>query len=257
MSPPRVLVLGGTAEGRRLAELLTGNGVSVISSLAGRTAEPVLPTGDVRVGGFGGPAGLAAWLTTRAVTAVVDATHPFAVEISAAARTACAACGVPLLALSRPGWRAGPGDNWLRVPSLSAAADTLPGERVFLTVGRRGVAAFAADRRRWFLVRAVDPPTGARPPRHQLLLARGPFTLAGERDLIGHHQIEVLVTKDSGGPMTAAKLTAARELGLPVVMVDRPPAGPGPSASTVQAALAWTLELTRSASRPHGDGGSG
>jgi precorrin-6A/cobalt-precorrin-6A reductase len=254
---PRVLVLGGTAEGRRLAALLTANGVTVVSSLAGRTAEPALPAGDVRIGGFGGPTGLADWLAARAVTAVVDATHPFATEISASARTVCAALDLPRLALIRPGWQAGDGDDWRRAPSLRAAADALPGERVFLTVGRRGVAAFAADRRRWFLIRAVDPPTGALPPRHLLLLARGPFTLAGELELMRRHRVEVLVTKDSGGPMTAAKLAAARQLGLPVVMVDRPEAAPGPTASTVEAALDWVLELTGPGARSHGEGGDG
>ncbi len=238
-----VLVLGGTAEARRLAEELTARGWRVTTSLAGRVALPRPLPGRVRVGGFGGPAGLAAWLRAEGVDAVVDATHPFAARISASARAACDQTGVPRAALTRPGWVAGPGDRWQRVPSLSAAASALTGygERVFLTTGRQSLAAFAGVDSHWFLVRCVDPPEGPLPSRAEVLLDRGPFTVDGELLLLRRHRIDVLVTKDSGGGSTAAKLLAARELGVPVLMVDRPV--PSSGLSTVEDVLDWLAQL--------------
>lgn len=210
-----------------------------MSSLAGRVRAPVLPAGPVRVGGFGGADGLRDWLRDNDIDVLVDATHPFAATMSAHAAAAAAAAGIPLLHLRRPGWTERPGDRWTRVPSLSAAAAGLRG-RVFLTIGRQGVGAFAGCAEPWFLIRAIDPPEPPLPPRHELLLARGPFTLDDERALLRDRRIEVLVTKDSGGPDTAAKLDAARELGVPVVVVDRPPlpAG-GEVVASVAAALEW------------------
>ncbi|TDD62752.1 cobalt-precorrin-6A reductase [Actinomadura rubrisoli] len=237
----RVLLLGGTGEARRLAGLLDADpSYEVISSLAGRTAAPGLPPGRTRVGGFGGPDGLAAWLRDEGVDAVVDATHPFAALMTASAVAAAGRTGVPLLVLRRPGWTSGPGDDWRRVPTLEDAAASLPGERVFLTTGRKNLAAFAGDARRWFLVRSVDPPEPPVPPRMETVLARGPFTVDEELALMRWHAVDTLVTKDSGSAMTAAKLTAARTLGLPVVMVDRPPAPHGvPIAASVGEAMAW------------------
>ena len=236
----RVLLLGGTGEARRLAELLAGDsGVEVISSLAGRTGDPALPPGRTRTGGFGGADGLAAWLAAEHIGAVIDATHPFAAAITGSAVAASARLGVPLLLLRRPGWTAGPGDDWRRVPSFAAAAVNLPGERVFLTVGRGAVSAFAADDRRWFLIRSVDAPGPPLPPRAHVLLARGPFSAAGELELMRRHGVDVLVTRDSGGQMTSAKLAAARRLGLPVVMVDRPAVPDAPAVATAGEALAW------------------
>lgn len=238
----RVLVLGGTAEARRLSTALAdAPDVHAVTSLAGRVSAPALPPGEVRVGGFGGAAGLASWLREHRIDAVVDATHPFAAVISASAVTAGRDAGVPLLALRRPGWTERPGDDWRRVPSLDAAAAALPalGERVLLTTGRQGLAAFAGVDACWFLVRTVDPPEAPTPRRMELVLDRGPFTLDGERALLAGRRIDVLVTKDSGGPMTVAKLDAARELGVPVVMVDRPPPPDAPAVTTVDGALAW------------------
>lgn len=232
-----VLILGGTAEARALAAALDGAGVAVTSSLAGRVANPRLPVGAVRLGGFGGPAGLAAWLGTHAVTAVVDATHPFAERISASAVEASAHAGVPLLRLERPGWTEGPGDRWRWVDDLDAAAAAVHG-RVFLTTGRQGLAAFAGVDG-WFLVRCVDPPQPPLPARHELVLDRGPYTLAGERALLQRHRIDVVVTKDSGGTHTRAKLDAARERGLPVVVVRRPPRPEVKSVAGVEQAVAW------------------
>jgi len=238
----RVLLLGGTGEAGRLAALLAGSaGVEVTSSLAGRTAGPVLPPGLIRIGGFGGAQGLATWLADERIGAVIDATHPFASAITASAVAASARLGVPLLLLRRPGWTAGPGDDWRRVPSLRAAAADLPGERVFLTVGRTGGAAFADDERRWFLVRSVQALVSPMPPRVHVLVARGPFAVADEMALMRRHAVDVLVTKDSGGEMTSAKLVAARELGLPVVMVDRPPLPAIPAVATAEEAQAWLV----------------
>jgi precorrin-6A/cobalt-precorrin-6A reductase len=237
-----VLVLGGTAEARQLASALHGRpGIAVTSSLAGRVAVPLLPPGDVRIGGFGGVEGLRRWLREKDVGAVVDATHPFARVMTDHAVSATAATSVPLLVLRRDGWRAGPGDRWHRVPDAAAAAALLPelGERVFLATGRGDLAAFAALDDRWFLLRAVDPPPPPLPVRHRVVLARGPFTADAERALLREHRIDVLVTRDSGGAMTAAKLVAARELGLPVVLLDRPPAPAVPTVSTVDEAVRW------------------
>ena len=238
----RVLVLGGTGEARRLAAALVEAGVDVVSSLAGRVAEPVLPAGAVRIGGFGGVPGLVAWLRAERPVAVVDATHPFAAAMTASAAAATAAAGVPLLRLQRPGWTAGPRDRWRWVDSLEEAAAAVAGfDSVFLTTGRQGLAAFAGLDGAC-LVRSVDPPSPPLPRRSTVVLARGPFSVEDESALMREHRVDVVVTKDSGGSMTAAKLTAARELGLPVVLVRRPPLPPGvPVAATVGAAREWVL----------------
>ncbi|MEU8789499.1 cobalt-precorrin-6A reductase [Streptomyces sp. NPDC048643] len=230
---PHVLVLGGTTEARELAAGLTARpGVRVTTSLAGRVSRPGALEGDVRTGGFGGADGLARWLREHRVDVLVDATHPFASGITANAARAAAATGVPAVVLRRPGWHAGPGDRWHEADSLAEAAALLPGlgRRVFLTTGRLGLAAFADLAGLHFLVRSVEAPDPPLPPDTEVLLARGPFTPDGERTLLLRHRVDVLVTKDSGGAATAAKLTAARDLGLPVVVVRRPPLPDGVSA---------------------------
>jgi precorrin-6A/cobalt-precorrin-6A reductase len=236
----RVLLLGGTGEARRLATRLVDDGVPVVSSLAGRVADPLLPPGEVRVGGFGGAAGLVAWLQEHPVTAVVDATHPFAAGMTANAAQAAAVTGVPLLRLQRPGWSSGPGDDWRWVDSLAGAAEAVAGfGQVFVTTGRQGLAAFAGLTAHC-VVRSVDPPDPPLPPRTTVVLARGPFTVEEERALMTEHGIDVVVTKDSGSHMTEAKLAAAREFGIPVVLVRRPPVPPGvPVVATVEEARAW------------------
>lgn len=244
----KVLILGGTGEARSLAAALVKRpDTEVVSSLAGRVRDPKLPVGDVRVGGFGGPDGLAAWLAAERVDAVVDATHPFAQRISASAAEAAARSGVPLLMLRRPGWSARPGDDWHWADDLPAAARLLPtlGQRVFLTTGRQGLADFA-DCPGWFLVRCVDAPEPPTPAEMHLLLDRGPYTLEGERALLTEHRIDVLVTKDSGGALTVAKLDAARDLGLPVVIVRRPPTPDVEKVSTVAEAADWLTRVPRS-----------
>ncbi|MCK9249773.1 MAG: cobalt-precorrin-6A reductase [Solirubrobacteraceae bacterium] len=246
MSRGAILILGGTAEARSLAAALHGDGVAVTSSLAGRVARPRLPVGDVRIGGFGGPEAMATWIGEHRVRAVVDATHPFAERISASAARACAIAGVPRVRLERPGWTPGRGDRWTWVADLDAAAralDDLAARRAFLTTGRQGLAAFAADAGRWFLVRCVDPPEVPLPRHHELLLDRGPYTVAGEGSLLDEHRIDAVVTKDSGGPLTVAKLTAARDRGLPVIVVRRPPRPDGDTVHDVAAAAAWVRAL--------------
>ncbi|MFD4140330.1 cobalt-precorrin-6A reductase [Streptomyces sp. NPDC058572] len=232
-----ILILGGTAEARALAGLLHPH-ARVTSSLAGRVANPRLPVGEVRIGGFGGADGLARWIGEHGVDRVIDATHPFAERISSNAAAAAAVAHVPLLALRRPGWVPVEGDDWRDVGSLEEAAAALDGlgwghlpgrsprGRVFLTTGRMGLAAFAGCPQ-WFLVRSVDAPEPPMPARTEVLLDRGPFTVDGERELLHRHRIDVLVTKDSGAAATAPKLEAAREAGVPVVMIRRPPAPQG------------------------------
>ena len=239
--PLTVLVLGGTSEARALAAELAGvPGLRVISSLAGRVSNPALPAGEVRVGGFGGAAGLAAYAGAEGVGAVVDATHPFAETISAHAVDACARAGLPLLRLARPGWSRRDGDDWHDAGSLDEAAAMLPGlgTRVFLTTGRQGLASFAALDL-WFLIRCVDPPDGPLPARCEVLLARGPYEREAEHALMRGHGIDVLVTKNSGGPLTEGKLDAARDLGIPVVMVSRPAGAAAESVTAVSDAVRW------------------
>lgn len=250
-----VLILGGTTEGRLLASACVRlPGVVTISSLAGRTNDPLIPAGDLRIGGFGGVSGLARFLGEQRIDAVVDATHTFARQMTEHAVEACAASGVPLLILRRPGWTEQPGDTWHRVPSLPAAAALLPelGKRIFLTTGRQEIGAFAGLDDLWFLARSVEPPAPPRPRRLSVLLDRGPFTVEGEQALLTTHRIDVLVTKDSGGP--AAKLTAARALAVPVVVVDRPAPPAVPTVPTVEAAVTWLRSLVTHA--PTGDGRS-
>lgn len=240
----RVLILGGTAEARELAALLHGDNVAVISSLAGRVARPRLPVGEVRIGGFGGPEKLAEWLRDERIDRVVDATHPFAERISASAASAAARARVPLLRLARPGWSERSGaDRWTWVADLDEAAARIPalGSRVLLTTGRQGLPAFAGSDA-FFLIRCVDPPEPPLPRDHELLLDRGPYTLAGELELIDRHRLDLVITKDSGGRLTEAKLDAARERGLPVIVVRRPPLPAGVEAvETLEAAYAWVV----------------
>jgi precorrin-6A/cobalt-precorrin-6A reductase len=201
----------------------------------------------VRIGGFGGVVGLADWIREEQVDALVDATHPFARAITAHAVRAAAATGVRCVVLRRPGWRPGPGDRWHQVDSLEEAARLLPslGRRVFLTTGRTELAAFAHLTELHFVVRSVELPEPPMPPHTEVLLARGPFTVADESTLLYDHCIDVLVTKDSGGAATSAKLTAARELALPVVVVRRPPLPDGVTAVPDVASVERWLDLDR------------
>jgi precorrin-6A/cobalt-precorrin-6A reductase len=235
-----VLILGGTTEASALARALVDRGEDVTTSFAGRTASARAVAGATRIGGFGGAEGLAAHLVAEAVDVLFDATHPFAPQMRWNARTASEQAGVPTLRVERPGWAEEPGDQWLRVPSLEAAAAEAAGyQRVFLTTGRTELKTFEPCTKTWFLIRTVEPVDSPPGAGSLVIQARGPFALEDERKLLTEHEIEAIVTKDSGGDATRAKLLAARERGLPVIVVDRPPNPPGPRVETVDEALAW------------------
>ena len=245
MSARSLLILGGTGEAGALARAALarfGERLAVTTALAGRTEHPGPLPGGVRIGGFGGADGLARYLEGHRIDRLVDATHPFATRISAAARLACERASVPRLMLLRPPWRRHALDRWIEVDSVAAAAGIVGrvGRRAFLTVGSSEVASFAGVGGVRFVVRLIDPPRTPLPLRfHQVVLGRGPFTLAAERHLLQRHGIDVLVCKASGGAATEAKIIAARELSLPVVIVRRPPPEPGEAVDTVEAALEW------------------
>jgi precorrin-6A/cobalt-precorrin-6A reductase len=237
----RVLVLAGTTEATELAGLLDATGHDVVSSLAGVTSAPLRRPGRVRSGGFGGTAGLAAYLRDKGVDAVVDATHPFAAVMPFHAFDACSSTGIPHRRLLRAPWTPVPGDRWVPVPHMAGAAaalDRIGAERVFLATGRQQAEAFAGCAQ-WFAIRSIEPVTGAMAAA-EAIRDRGPFTLEGELALLRAHDIDTVVAKNAGGTATAAKLDAARTLGLAVVLVERPP---GPVGATVlptaAAAAAW------------------
>ena len=216
--------------------------VDVITSFAGRTTAPRLPPGRTRIGGFGGVDGLVRYLLDERIGALVDATHPFAAVMPWHVRAAAELTGVARLRILRPGWSAGPGDRWHRVPNLAAAADALRelgAQRVFLTTGRQELAPFAGRPDIWFILRSIESPEVPAGLQGEVLLARPPFTVEAERALLSMHRIDVLVTKDSGASATTAKLIAARDVGVPVVMVDRPRMPPGPMVESVPEALSW------------------
>ena len=238
----RLLVLGGSSEATLLMRALEARrDVESILSLAGRTVTPVLPQGRHRIGGFGGVAGLVACLRDERIDAMVDATHPFAERMSAHAIAAARAGGVALARYTRPPWQAQEGDDWREVASLDAAVDALGGEarRCFLTVGRLGLAAFARAPQHHYLVRSIDPVEPGVLPGAEIVLARPPFTLEGEIALMRAARIDALVTKNSGGAAAAAKLTAARALAIPVVLVAQRAGGGDVTFYALGDALRW------------------
>ncbi|MFC7491854.1 MULTISPECIES: cobalt-precorrin-6A reductase [unclassified Knoellia] len=222
----RVLLLGGTAEARALAEALNDAGVEVVSSLAGRVTRPRMPVGEVRVGGLGGVDGLAAALVAGGFTHLVDATHPFAVRMTANAGAAADAAGVPCLRLARPGWSEHPDAGcWHWVDGYEqarGAAEGLGALRPFITTGRQTLDHYASWADRDVVLRVVEPLDVEPPARWTVVLDRGPFDVSAERALMTEHAVDALLTKDSGGAFTSAKLTAAAALGVPVVVVRRP-----------------------------------
>ncbi len=239
----RILILGGTTQASDLASALaTRADVEPLLSLAGRTQNPTPAPIPCRVGGFGGVEGLATFLRDHQFDALIDATHPFAAQISANARAASAASSVPLLVFSRPAWAPNEGDDWSEVGGVAEAVAALGAKprRVFLTHGRLQLAAFAAAPQHFYLVRAIDRPEELRLlPHHKFISARGPFTLEGERDIMRAERIEFLVSKNSGGGATAAKLVAARELKIPVVLIARPQAEGAEEAARLADVLDW------------------
>lgn len=239
----RLLVLGGTREAAALAEAAHAAfpALEITSSLAGRTARPAPLPGRVRVGGFGGPQGIAAYLRDERIDAVIDATHPFAATISAHAAAACAAAGTPRLLLLRPPWQPRPGDRWHEVADMAEAARRVAASarRAFLTVGPGDLTAFAGLPHVYFLVRLIQPPQTPPPlADYTLVVARPPFPVEAERALFWRERIDTLVTKQSGGA-TEAKLTAAREAGAGVVVIRRPEKPAGETVATAAEALAW------------------
>ncbi|MEC4819034.1 MAG: cobalt-precorrin-6A reductase [Scytonema sp. PMC 1069.18] len=241
----RLLILGGTGDASELATKAAAiPGVEVITSLAGRTRQPQTPLGMVRIGGFGGEAGLCEYLRDAKIDISIDATHPFAAQISFHAAAAAATCKIPHLMVTRPAWERCPDDQWIEVDSVEAAAAVLPefALRVFLTIGRQQLAPFASLEKIWFLMRLIDPPTpDALVPQGLILCSRGPFALEDERRLLIEHQIDTIVSKNSGGNATYAKIIAARELAIKVVMVKRPASPPGEQVSNVDSAVEWLV----------------
>ncbi len=240
----RVLILGGTAEASKLvAKASKIDGLEAIASLAGRTRKPVISSTTTRIGGFGGVSGLTDYLREWEIDLLVDATHPFAAEISFNAAIAAPRAGIPHLMLVRPAWERTQGDGWIEVESNEEAAEVLSQlghQRVFLTIGRQELAAYARLQEFWFLMRAIDPPPPQIPiPFGKLLTERGPFSLDEERSLLQKYEIEVIVSKNSGGDATYAKIIAARELGIPVVTIKRPSLPQGERVSDEDSAIFW------------------
>ncbi|NEX17677.1 MAG: cobalt-precorrin-6A reductase [Halochromatium sp.] len=240
---PSILILGGTSEGYALAEALSGSDWRLINSLAGRTSSPRLPAGETRIGGFGGVAGLIDYLRAQRITAVIDATHPFAATMGWHAAEACQALARPLLRLERPAWQPESGDRWHSVPDWDAACATLRAlgaRRVLLALGRQDLEPFVKLTTVHFMIRCVSPPD---PPLAfadaELRLARGPFDLDSERALLDTRRIDAIVCKNSGGEATIAKLIAARERAIPVVMRQRPRRPAVPSRTDVGGAQDW------------------
>jgi len=240
-----ILILGGTAEARQLAQALIGAGYDVLTSLAGRVSAPALPVGRVRIGGFGGVIGLADFLQHHQIDAIIDATHPFAAQISANAEQAVALTGRPLLRLQRPGWIEHPrAESWTWVPDTPAAREAADSAaRPFLTIGRQSLEHFLPWAKRSVVARVVDPPSFIPPPAWTVIQSRGPYEYAAERQLMIDFAVDALLTKDSGGDHTAAKLHAAADLGIPVVIIARPPAGSATPVATVAAVLPWLASV--------------
>lgn len=233
--------MGGTSEASRTARLLADAGLDAVFSYAGRTSAPVDQPLPVRIGGFGGAQGLTAWLRDQRISHVIDATHPFAAQISRNAIAAAAAARLPILSLQRPPWQPVAGDQWSNVPDIAAAAAALPEQpaSVFLAIGKQNLTAFCNLPHRW-LLRLVDPPQGALPlPRATAVIARGPFTPQSDEALMRAHVITHVVAKNAGGEGARAKLTAANRLGLPVILIDRPALPPRKTVTTPEQVLDW------------------
>lgn len=237
-----LLILGGTTEATALANAAAGQTLTGTVSFAGRVARPKRQPLPQRVGGFGGVDGLVAHLRAKQITHVIDATHPFAAQMSRNAVAACAQAGVPLIALTRAPWAAQDGDRWTHVPDIAGAVAALdqPAKRVMLAVGRMNLAAFAPNPQHFYLLRLVDPPKDPPPlPDHHVLVSRGPFTENDDRALMQDHRIDLVVSKNAGGTGAHAKIAAARSLGLPVIMIDRPAVPDRHEAHSVAQVMDW------------------
>ena len=255
----RILILGGTTEASALAKLIAkDNRFEPTLSLAGRTASPAASPIPCRIGGFGGWEGLAAWLKKEGISALVDATHPFAARISANAVRAAEAAGIELVSLTRPAWTPESGDRWIAVPSPEAAAEALGAapRTVFLATGRLELPAFAAAPQHSYVARVIDHPGDVTlPPRIAFIYDRGPFDTAAELRLFAERRVEIVVSKNSGGAATYGKIGAARQLGLTVVMIERPEKPTGRIAASAAEAMRWLesqLALHGSSPSPRG-----
>nr|5C4R_A Chain A, Precorrin-6A reductase [Rhodobacter capsulatus SB 1003] len=241
----RLLVLGGTTEASRLAKQDADQGFEAVFSYAGRTGAPVAQPLPTRIGGFGGVAGLVDYLTREGVSHVIDATHPFAAQMSANAVAACAQTGVALCAFERAPWTAQAGDRWTHVPDLAAAVAALPQApaRVFLAIGKQHLRDFSAAPQHHYLLRLVDPPEGPLPvPDARAVIARGPFTVQGDTELLRSETITHVVAKNAGGAGAEAKLIAARSLGLPVILIDRPAVPARDICATLEGVMGWLAD---------------
>lgn len=239
---PKILVLGGTTEASALARALANADHDAVLSYMGRVERPKPQPIPVRIGGFGGVPGLIAYLHQHAITHVVDATHPFAAQMSGNAVQACAQTGVPLIALTRPAWQPGPGDTWQRVPDMAAAAAALSGppQNVMLAIGRMHLAEFAPQPQHHYLLRLVDEPGETPPlPHHTIVVDRGPFSAQADEQLMRDHAIDLVVSKNAGGTGSVSKLAAARALNLPVLMIDRPSLPPRHETHDIATVLNW------------------
>jgi precorrin-6A/cobalt-precorrin-6A reductase len=250
----RVLILGGTTEARLLGERLAKRGsLNVTLSLAGRTASPVPHAVPVRVGGFGGAAGLADFLVAERIAALIDATHPYATIISDNAITAARQTGIAFMRLQRPSWQKVAGDRWTDVADTADAVHALGAtpRRVFVALGRNELAPFIGAPQHRYLVRSVDPvdpPLSL--PQVSYVTARGPFSEADDRALMTAHNIDIIVAKNSGGSAAYGKIAAARALGIEVILLRRPPTPAAPAVETIEDAIAWLDHaLTSAAAR--------
>jgi len=238
----RALILGGTGDANRLADALARAGIEAIYSYAGRTKIPLPHALPTRIGGFGGAQGLAEFIRTEAISHVIDATHPFAAEMSRHAVEACTATATPLLALERPPWTPSPDDRWIEVADIAAAVEALPDapSRVFLAIGRQHLAPFTAKPQHAYTLRFVDAPDGTLPlPKADVIVSRGPFRLDDDRALMERRGIAWLVARNAGGIGARAKIDAARELKLPVIMIARPGLPDRQRVEHVEDVLAW------------------
>ena len=237
----RVLVLCGTGDAIELvAKLSEISDIEVIASLAGRTRQPASLTGTVRIGGFGGADGLTTYLQTQKIDYLIDATHPFAIQMSDHAVAATKAVGIPSVMLVRPAWEKVSGDRWIEVESVEAAVQAIPvtAKRIFLTIGRQQLAPFTTLKEPWFLIRSIES-SDVVIPNSKILLDRGPFSLDRERQLLRDDRIDLIVSKNSGGEATYAKVVAARELDIPIVMVQRPVMPNVEQVESVDRAIDW------------------
>ncbi|HEX7915227.1 cobalt-precorrin-6A reductase [Rudaea sp.] len=238
----RALILGGTADANSLAATIARAGIDAVYSYGGRTTAPAEQPLPTRIGGFGGVSGLADYLRREAITHVIDATHPFAAEMSRNAIAACAQTATPLLALERAPWDKTPGDHWIEVADVVSAVAALPDSpaNVFLAIGRQHIAPFGSRPQHAYTLRFVDPPNERLPlPGADVIISRGPFTLEGELEMMRARAIAWIVARNSGGGGARAKIDAARALGLPVIMITRPLLPERPRVESVSEVMEW------------------